>query len=185
MQVDRRRRSAVARPALLIMLIMLIMLASGGLTLAGVNVDFDPKADFDAYHTYAWRTGTRAVRAEAQLRIEIAVDREMGARGYRKVESSPDVYVQTHALGTDEIEASMLFPQAPTWWRYGLPLQLRDWTKGTLVVKVIDAGSDKPVFVGIGSDSMTDASQNTQALQKKIYRVVRKMFKSYPERASD
>jgi hypothetical protein len=71
--------------------------------------DFDPTADFSAWRSYAWYPSGSFPAGDPRLdnpllrgRIEAAVDRTLGARGFTKVQNgSPDFYVNFH-LSTEE-----------------------------------------------------------------------------------
>ena len=64
---------------------------------AGVSVDYDKAVDFSVYQTYSWGEGTAAEPQFVQRRIEAAVDRELSAAGFRKVDGKDDLEVVTHA----------------------------------------------------------------------------------------
>jgi len=52
-----------------------------------VNVDWDQTANFQGYGTYAWAKGTPAKNPLMDERIVAAVDKQLAAKGLRKVDS--------------------------------------------------------------------------------------------------
>lgn len=84
------------------MRVAIVVLALAFLTLpatAGVEVEYENGADFSGFKTYAWQKGTEAARPKVQQWIVQAVERELKARGLRKVvDRKADVYVVTHAV---------------------------------------------------------------------------------------
>ena len=69
-----------------------------------IQYDFDPSADFSSWRTYSWYVGDVPDTGDPRLdnpllnaRIETAVDRTLGDRGYAKKDGgNPDFYVRTH-----------------------------------------------------------------------------------------
>ena len=159
-------------------LLLLILPAS-----AGVQVDQDPQATFDNYHTYAWRSGTDAGRAKVQEYIVSAVERELAALGFRKVEGAgaeADLYVTTTAMANID---SHLGGSAFNSDYYAIGLisaQVVATTHGSLMVDLLDGESGLPVWRGLASETMSLPDQ--EKLRKKINKVVGKMFKKYPSR---
>src|ERR1044072_3039424 len=74
----------------------LLVLASGAWA-QKVNVDFDKGTDFSKYKTYSWATGTPAQNPMMHQRIVAGIDAQLAAKGFRKVESNPDIVVVYHA----------------------------------------------------------------------------------------
>ena len=82
-------------------------IAAAGLALLGrtaaaqqVTYDYDKSADFSGLKTYAWVNGTIVRDELTHKRIVAAVDSQMAAKGFARVEAtgSPDVYVAYHAV---------------------------------------------------------------------------------------
>ena len=72
-----------------------LMLLAGGAAAQDVNYDYDRRANFAAYRTYAWVSGTRQADDLNHARIVAAVDRQLAAKGLTQVDSTgtPDVLV--------------------------------------------------------------------------------------------
>jgi hypothetical protein len=64
------------------------MLLARGAAAQDVNYDYDQRANFSAYHTYAWAGGTNPADDLNHARIVTAVDRQLAAKGLTPVDST-------------------------------------------------------------------------------------------------
>src|ERR1700739_2562647 len=55
-----------------------------------VHTDYDKKADFGHFHTYQWDS-VQTTNSLRQQRIKGAVDKELQANGWQKVDSGADI----------------------------------------------------------------------------------------------
>ena len=118
---------------------------------AGVSVEFDREADFTRYTTYTWGEGTPARRLDVQDLIVAAIDRQLGARGLRKVDGGAPLKVHTHALADEHTLQKLADPTYFKFWS-GInvidPLALKT---GSLVVDLQDAASGTIVWRGLAT----------------------------------
>jgi len=84
--------------------------------IAGVSVEFDREVDFGPYTTYTWGEGTPARRPDVQDLIVAAIDRELGARGLRKVDGGAPLKVHTHALVDEHTLEKLADPTYFKFW---------------------------------------------------------------------
>jgi len=157
----------------------LVVLGAAGVVLAGVHVDRDERVNFPAFRKYSWVEGTPARRAEIEAMIRGAVEAEFEARGLTRDDDEPDVYVATHA-SLEGMPA--LNPKNFTYggypgehWR---PKGVNPY-KPSLIVDLLDGESKQLIWRGIASGNLT---RDLEKLDRKIRRVVRKMFRKYPSR---
>ena len=75
---------------LLLILTSLISTAANAQT---VNVEYDKKTIFSSYKTYSWGKGRSAEDPLADKYIVAAIDAQLAAKGWQKVESDSDVVV--------------------------------------------------------------------------------------------
>jgi len=80
---------------------------------AAVQTDYEAGLDLSPYATYAWKTDSIVAPGDAEVQawIVAAVERELGARGLRRVDASPDLWVVTYDLarqmdGAKEVKCS-------------------------------------------------------------------------------
>jgi hypothetical protein len=148
---------------------------------ADVKVDYEIGVDFEKYETYAWQTGEVAGNPQVQQHILIAVERELAAAGLQKVEPGrADLFVITNAGSTMDAAASGGYVRVD---RYDVGVLTQGYvveTQGYLSIDLIDAKSDRGVWRGLASEVM--GLPSVEKLKKKIDKVTRKMFKSFPPR---
>jgi len=165
------------RAAFFLTVMILLAIPAG----AGVTVDHAAGTDFGSYRTYAWKAGTEAARPEVQESVVRAVDRQLSASGLRRVVDGPaDLWVVTYAFANMEAHNRANYVRVDF---YGVGVITSDvigTTKGTLIVDLIDVGSDRPVWRGMATEVM--AMPSSEKLRKKVDKVTRKMFKDYPPR---
>lgn len=153
---------------------------------ASVNVDYDKSADFSKYKTYARKAMTPAPSSLVQGRIDDALDRELSARGWRKVESGADVHVITHAsvgkktrITSDQFGGYGGFRGGRGWgggWG-STHVNVNEIEVGTLLVDMVDAKSNQLVWRGIATATV---SQKAEKSEKKINKACKKLFKNFP-----
>ncbi len=153
---------------------------------ADVNVDYDKSADFSKYKTYARKAMTPAPSSIVQGRIDDALDRELQAKGWRKVESGADVHVITHASVGKQTRIT-----ADHFGGYGGYRGGRGWGGGwgsthvnvseigvgTLMVDMVDAKSKQLVWRGIATATVSNKAAKSE---KKINKAAKKLFKDFP-----
>lgn len=150
---------------------------------ARVDVDSDEAADFGKYKTYAWRAGTPTKDPLMQKRIQNAVEDELNAKGLSKKESAPDLHVVTHAASKTEKQVIVNNPGYAGYgwsgWNRRGPTTVNTYEieTGTLIVDLLDAGSNELVWRGVATKTL---SENPQKIAKLIKKVVAKMFKKFP-----
>ena len=143
---------------------------------AEVRIGLDENADFSAYHTYAWREGTPAANPKAQQWIVAAVDAELQGKGLRKVESDADIYVSTVAYGEIDTVLRGNYVQMNSWGV--ITSHVEDKTTGNLIVDLIDPSKDDPVWRGVAKEAFQ--LNKLAKAEKKIEKIVKKMFKDFP-----
>lgn len=154
---------------------------------AGVTVDWDDKTSFASYSTWGWRPGTPAKSELVQARIEKLVTEQLAAKGLRVAESSPDLFVVTHASSELRQELRVNdygYSYGPGYYRWGsgyhgYEVDTYTYRQGTLIVDLVDAKTGKLVWRGEGTDSFNE-NPDPQRVEKKIAKVLSRMFQSYP-----
>jgi hypothetical protein len=145
-----------------------------------VNVGHDENTDFGSYRTYAWREGTPAAIPKVQQWIVDAIDRELQDRGLRRVEGEADAYVSTIAYANMDLVVRGSFVQRSNYYASVsvLTADTMNQTTGNLIVDFFDPASDEPVWRGVAAEAF-NANKVAKA-QKKIEKIVQKMFKDFP-----
>jgi hypothetical protein len=139
---------------------------------ANVSTEFDPKADYARYRTWAWipqapgEEEAPAVRDPAVAAfIRSAVERELPARGLAPANgAAPDLLVAFHGVARDRVEVASygyVVPAGP-YGMYGAPMyatDVRQYREGTLVLDLVDARKKQLVWRGVATDTVTSPSQ--------------------------
>ena len=149
--------------------------------IAGVKVDHVADADFESYRTYAWKPGTEAARPQVQQWVVQAVERELEARGMRKVvDRRADLYVVTHAYAEMNSQVRGNYVHLDVYDVGVITSDVVFTTKGVLMIDLIDGESERPVWRGLASEVMGDPS--LEKVHKTIDKLTRKRFKDFPPR---
>jgi hypothetical protein len=149
-------------------------------TMAGVKVSSDEEADFSKYQTYEWQKGVTAARPQAQDWIVAGVERELEARGLRKVAEGEqaDLYVFSYAIG--EVQAGSVggYIHSPNYYYGIITTDTRGVLSGSLLVELVDVEENRLVWSALGEGTITERTK----AQAKIEKIIRKMFSKYPPR---
>ena len=146
-----------------------------------VNTDFDRTANFSALKTYSWREGTNLPNPLMHERVLAAVDAQLAAKGLQKVDSGGDVSVTYHAAANETMEMQTF----STGGYYGCwggcmgttSTTVTPVTTGTLIVDIVDTKSNKMMWRGTGSDTVTGDPKDSEY---KINEVIKRMFGNFP-----
>jgi hypothetical protein len=158
-----------------------LMLLGRGVAAQDVNYDYDQRANFSAYRTYAWAGGTNLADDLNHARIVAAVDRQLAAKGLVRVDSTrnPDVLVIYGVGLTQELEVNGYDNR----WAvpYGAPSRARveRVPVGTLAVAMIDAKTRSTVWRAAATKDL-DLGAPPEKWEKNLNKAVEKLFKHYP-----
>ena len=163
--------------------VLLSLMLVTGTALAGVEVHYEKEVDFSVYGTYAWEKGIPAAQPNAEQWIIDAVDAQLQSAGLKKVEGEADVMISSHAFAEAVTSGDMV---DPGYWGagddFGMPtVNVSDFRKGTLAVRVRDHGEDKVVWRAVATATLKDAS--AKKVRDTVERMIRKMFKKFPREA--
>jgi uncharacterized protein DUF4136 len=172
-----RARSALSG-ALPIAILMAMSACSSSMQ---VNTDYDRTANFSALKTYSWREGTKLPNPLMNDRLIAAVDAQLMAKGMQRVDSAGDATVTYHAAASETMDVQTF----STGGYYGCwggcmgttSTTVRPVTTGTLIVDIVETNSNKMLWRGTGSDTVTGDPQDSE---RKINEVVKRMFNNFP-----
>jgi hypothetical protein len=162
----------------------LFLLAMLGAAFAqDVKTDFDHHANFSQYKTYSWQ----AVKSADPLwdsRITDAVDAQLAAKGWTKVDNGGDVNII--AVGTTHTERTLQtfydgFGGGWRWRGFGgtgeATTTEQDYQEGTLVVDMYDAKTKQLIWRGSAEGTLSNKESSNE---KNLDKGVAKMFKKFP-----
>ena len=149
---------------------------------AHINTDYDHSADFAQYKTYHWMK-VQAGDSIWEDRIKSAVDSQLAAKGWTKVDSGGDACITAVRTTHDQKTLETFYNGMGGGWRWrgfgdGMATTSVDVTKmGMLVVDLFDAKTKKLVWRASFDDSL---SSNSDKNEKKLQKDVSEMFKHFP-----
>jgi len=160
----------------------LLILSAASLALASVSVDFEKAADFSKYKTYQWKEGTSLPNPLMQDRLEAAIDKELQAKGVKPATDQADLIVITHGkLETQQhVDVTSFGYGGYYGWGGGMATTsttVREIPVGTILVDLVDSGTNKLVWRGSGQDIVSTKPEKNEA---KINKIIPKMFKNFP-----
>ena len=116
-------------------------------------------------------------------RIVRAIEAQLEASGLTKTEDEPDVYVLYHvALSQDRRIHVDDFGYSSRWRRPGYgggDVTVFDVNVGTLIVDMLDAGSEEAVWRGMAQKDLPP-TPDPDKMEKKLGKILGKMFRDYP-----
>jgi hypothetical protein len=151
-----------------------------------VSYDFDRRADFGRYRTYAWTRGTELADQLNHARVVRSIETQLGVKGLAKVDANdrPDLLVAYHTSFDKNLQinawSSGFGPARFGGMRSGTATTQEILT-GTLVVDLLDAGTKSIVWRGQASGDLDPAAKPDKR-DKNINKATAKLFKNYPPR---
>ena len=174
-----------------VVLALAALLAPAVVLAQKTSYDFDKSANFASYKTYALKDGTKVGQPLIDDRIVAAIEAQLAAKGLKKVDANPDVFVVYHTAFDKQKDISTYSSgygggYGGYGWRYGggwgsemSTTQVRDILVGTLVIDVADAAKGQMVWRGMGVKEV-DTQAKPEKRDKSINNAVTKIFKNYP-----
>jgi hypothetical protein len=176
----------VSRPIFYFLLCVTMM---GSAFAQKVETDFDHQANFSQYKTYTWQE-IKPADSLWDARIKNAVDAQLAAKGWTKVESGGDVAVVAIKTSQTQRTLQTFYDGVGGGWgwrRFGgggfgdATTTEQDYKVGTLVIDLYDAKTRQLLWRGSAQDTVSDkATRNEKNLDKGVA----KMFKVFPPRSA-
>lgn len=156
------------------------------------NHDFDPQTDFAAFETYVWAQPSpdagqnpRGVSELVERRVIAALDEQLAAKGYRKIErGQPDFVVNFIVTTQQKVDYTTYYTG---WGYYGgwyggmstAQTQAREWTEGTMIVDLFDADDKSLVWRGWAQGTI-EPNLPPEERNRRINNVVSKLMEKFP-----
>jgi hypothetical protein len=166
--------------------VLLCLLTSTAAFAQKTNVDWDRKADFSVFHTYAWQKSPHAAPGLWDQRIIDGVDKQLAAKGLTKVDANPDLWVvYSNSISDQKQVVGTGYGMGPAWgwgWGWGRGINTVQYNtyitkEGTLVVELADPKSQQLMWRGSATATISDNSdKNIKTLNSGLS----KLFKNYP-----
>lgn len=146
-----------------------------------VHTDYDHNANFSQFHTYSWGK----VKTENPLwqdRIKEAVDKDLQAKGWQKVESGGDVVVTAVGATQNQQEYQTFYDNMGPGWRWGgfgteAQTTVQNYKVGTVVIDMYNAQDKHLIWRGVANDTLSSKPEKNE---HKLDKAVDKMFDHFP-----
>ena len=162
---------------------------AAGIAWAKVTFDFDPSVDFSRYSTYAWIEHDNSVESvipeHLNLRLRRVTEDVLAEKGLEPAPAPPqtDLLLTYYFSDKHDIQINYV-PYAPySPWGYGYwggfndgYTEVRSYTKGTLVLDIVDARTHQLVWVGVLEKEVQSANPPGSRIEK----AVSKLLKNFP-----
>jgi hypothetical protein len=170
------------RPAQITTTIIAALLV-GACSSMQVESNLEPGASFDGLNTYSWAMLTDA-NGDVQMatnplmrrRLIQAVDDQLAARGYTKVNEKGDFVVTFYSFSEQQIQWEQF--DRTTRNLYASPIYINSWHQGTLVISALEPSGEKALWIGWASDALDPG--NPGKGEKQINEAVTKIFAEFP-----
>jgi hypothetical protein len=166
-------------------MIKMLVLGAGLMAVAAlaaeISIDADRTADFSAFKTYAWKANDKASDPQVDRAIVTDIEAQLAAKGLKKVDKDPDLFVVYHAILSKEAKV--------TDWDEGKfkfenrNITVEKLTVGTLMVDLRDAKTGMLVWRAAGTDYL-QAKYFTQDFADGLKKNIALMFTMYPPKKS-
>ena len=185
----KRLLTAARRLYLAALVVMLLMLAA--CASPRVYTDHDPGVQWGQYHSYSWREKAEKAPPLVAQRIVDAVDAQLRAKGWTRMEEGADVVLAAHVASRQEYELDTFYDD-PFWggwgWRGGWghywgvgagfdTTRVRSYTVGTLVLDMFDAKTKQAIWRGTAEGTVP---KKPEKLTADIQVAVAKIFEDFP-----
>jgi hypothetical protein len=163
-------------------LLALLTLAAGTAAAVSVSQNFLPETDFTHLKTYFWvKVEGQNVDPITDEQIKRAVDTQLQAKGWRKLDSSEaDAYVayQVAVVQTQELNYYSNYGYS---WRWGgsTSAYTRTINRGTLTLDVYDRATKALVWRGSATDTLKSKSK-PEKRQKRLDKAMAKLLGDFP-----
>jgi len=159
-----------------------LLLACTFAIFASVKTDYSHSVDFANYKTYSWIK----VSVQDPLwedRIMRSIDSQLAAKGWTKVDTGGDASVAAYGSTKNEKTLQTWYEGFGGGWRWhgfgdGLATTtVEDTPVGTLMVDIFDTSTQKLIWRGVASDTLSGKPEKDE---KKMDKAVAEMFKNFP-----
>jgi hypothetical protein len=166
-------------------LLLLVVLTSCSSTIK-VNYDYDKKATFEQYKTFAFhQKGVNQLKISDldKRRILGAIEEQMLAKGFAKNEN-PDLLINVFTEERETVDVTSFNNNWGWGWGWGWNpywggnfTSIDRYVEGTLFIDFIDSRNNQLIWQGIGSGALT---QKTNEKDQLIKDFVSKILAQYP-----
>jgi len=147
-----------------------------------VTTDFDHSASFSQYRTYTLAPGTEKIglSPSSETALREALRAGLARHGVSETSENADLHVVRHISAQEKVRVYQSSAGVPyRYGRYGMwagaPYGYTDvsqYTEGTLILDFVDAKTQKLVFRGIGTGTVSDPETNAARIKEVVEKIV-------------
>lgn len=173
-------------------LVLLAALLAAACSQFSIKTNHDERVDFSRFKTYAWLPLEEAAPADQRVldryidtRIRKAVDRELGAKGYRPAASAAPDFLLNYRLATEVADSVKGDPgryfRGAYWGGWpGIETFYREsYDEGSLFMAVIDGSSKQMVWLGAAQARLLPHI-SLEARAKRVDEAVHQILEGFP-----
>jgi hypothetical protein len=166
---------------------LLLLIGCSGIS---VTHDYDQKEDFTKFKTFNWMPQPKALVADAQAaqlnnslfdkRLKSAVNEGLQAKGMQLAAQNPDFLIVYHTGVQDKVNITDWgYGYGPYWGPWGGPVDVQQYTEGTLIIDFVDAEDNQLIWRGTATKALVSRPSPEKAEQV-IKQIVEKLLVNYP-----
>lgn len=147
-----------------------------------VKTDFDHATSFSQYHTYTLAPSAEpiAMSPSTESALRETLRSSLSLHGVTETDANADLHIVRHISAKDKIVAYPTSAGMPyRYGRYGMwaggpyyGVDISQYTEGTLILDFIDAKTQKLVFRGIGTGTVSDPETNAERVKEAVEKIV-------------
>jgi hypothetical protein len=165
-----------------VILLVLLAIAACSTSTLKVSSDFDKRADFTKYRTWAWKDDGSIRDPVWSKRIQSTLADELEKKGLKRTDENPDLWAVVHARFSSETQVTSFSPAWGYGWGYwGAPslTTIYEIPVGTVIIDLADVQRKELVWRCTASDTIRAGKEHEEREQKFI-EVLAQMFAGYP-----
>lgn len=156
-------------------------------TTTQVNYDHDPAYDFASLQSWDWMAEPGQVQGAAGVRsplvegrIREAIERNLDAKGYQRVEGGdPDFRVAFFGGADQKLDVRTTYDYYGYRWRTAVArTDVRQYTEGTLIIDVVDGERNELVWRGTGVAEVY--ADSPDEVTQQVNQVVTEVLEGFP-----
>ena len=172
------------KPNLYLLAVLHVILSA--CSTVSVTTDYDHSASFAQYHTYNLTPSDEKIplSPSAEAALEDSLRDNLAAHGITESDKSADLHVVRHIATKEKL---VVYPSSGGYYgmmpyaygRYGYwgadPLagpDVSQYTEGTLILDFVDAKTQKLVFRGTGTGTVSDPETNADRIREAVQKIV-------------
>jgi len=158
-----------------------------------VRYDYDARASFAGYRTWAWAPEGERPKAKVpndpimDRRVHRLVDQALGARGFQPAQGAPADFLVAYRPVYQDRVVQTYTEMGPAWgygwgrpWGYGSAIEeVQRFREGTIVLEILDARSGQVVWQAAAEGAL-NGLDSPQDAEEQVGEAVRKMLEHFP-----